>query len=133
MEEMKKIQLIIEKETGLELNSPIRDRQHVYARTIYFKLCRERTHKTLKQIGESINKNHATVIHALKNVCPMLLQYEPAFEKTYTKIKSDEDLEPIELRYEKLQSKYDVLYDLLKDQIDTLPNKAKKLISSEAK
>ncbi len=132
MEEMKKIQLIIEEETGLELNSPIRDRQHVYARTIYFKLCRERTHKTLKQIGESINKNHATVIHALKNVFPMLMQYEPTFEKTYSKIKSDEDLQPIELRYEKLQSKYDLLYDLLKDQIDTLPNKAKKLINSEA-
>ena len=56
MKEMKKIKLTIEKATGKKLTSPHRDRDHVYARTIYFKLCRERTHKTLKEIGESIGK-----------------------------------------------------------------------------
>lgn len=126
MKEMKKIQLTIEKETGKKLVSPHRDREHVYARTIYFKLCRERTHKTLKEIGESIGKNHATVLHALNNIFPMLMNYEPKFKVLYSKIANDSDLEPLELRFEKLQMKYDVL----KYQIDTLPNKIKKLIYS---
>jgi hypothetical protein len=124
--EMKKIQLTIEKETGKKLTASHRDREHVYARTIYFKLCRERTHKTLKEIGESINKNHATVLHALNNIFPMLMDYEPKFKLLYSKIANDTDLEPIEIRFEKLKMKYDVL----KYQIDTLPNKLKKELLS---
>ena len=126
VKEMKRIQLTIEKETGKKLNSPHRDRDHVYARTIYFKLCRERTHNTLKQIGDSINKNHATVLHALNNIFPMLLNYEPKFKVLYSKISTDKDLEPLEIQYEKLKLKYEVL----KYQIDTLPNKVKKHIYS---
>ena len=56
----------------------------------------------------------------------MLMDYEPKFKVLYSRIANDTDLEPIELRFEKLKMKYDVL----KYQIDTLPNKLKKLIYS---
>jgi len=51
-----------------KLNIKRKTRRAIYvtARTIYFKLSREFTTKSYDSIGDTLNKNHATVMHAMK-------------------------------------------------------------------
>jgi hypothetical protein len=43
-----------------------RRREIVYQRAVYYKLCMDYTCNSLSVIGESVDINHATVIHGLK-------------------------------------------------------------------
>lgn len=47
--------------------SPNRSRDIVDARMIYCAVARQEGGYTLKQIGESLNRDHATALHAIKN------------------------------------------------------------------
>ena len=48
------------------LDTKSRRTEYVYARCIYYKLCKEFTTASLHKIGNQVNRNHATVIHGLK-------------------------------------------------------------------
>lgn len=120
---MKTIQKLVEKETGLKLNAKTRGRDYVYARAIYFKLCRERTNKNLTEIGNTVGKDHTSVLHALKNVWPIVMAYDENFAMTYNSIAEDESILPCEERYKKLRERYiqlltkDKNFSLLKNDI----------------
>ena len=43
-----------------------RQRHNVYQRAVYYRLCRDLTPHALTDIGATINKGHASVIHGLK-------------------------------------------------------------------
>ena len=64
-EQIKK--LVIEN-TGIDIDNPVRKRAFVEARAIYYKLLREYTLLSLVEIGDYVKKNHATVIHGIKNL-----------------------------------------------------------------
>lgn len=54
-------------ETGIDVNKNSRKAIVVETRALYFKLLKEyNVTLTLEQIGETVNKNHATVIHSLR-------------------------------------------------------------------
>tara|TARA_R110002051_G_scaffold88619_4_gene156042 strand:+ start:1108 stop:1503 length:396 start_codon:yes stop_codon:yes gene_type:complete len=103
---MKTIRRVVEKTTGVKLKNANRTRESVYARAIYFKLCRERTSKTLEEIGASVNKDHCSVLHAVKNVWPTIMAYNPDFALIYNQIADDEELLPCEERYNNLKIEY---------------------------
>ncbi len=70
-----KIKELILTELGLDVNKESRKREIIEARSLYFYLLKRLYPKmSLAAIGESMNKNHATVIHALNNF-PMYEQY----------------------------------------------------------
>jgi hypothetical protein len=70
-----KIKELILKELGLDVNQESRKREIIEARSLYFYLLKKLYPKmSLASIGESMNKNHATVIHSLKNY-PVYEQY----------------------------------------------------------
>ena len=69
-----------------DISQVSRKRNIVYARWMYFKLCRKYTKKPLKDIAKSLNMNHATVLHGLRNF-DLLLHYEPQYVKIYEDIK----------------------------------------------
>ena len=72
-----------------KLSEPRRKRRNVYARAVYFKLSRELCPlESLERIGSSINKDHATVLHAINNVFPSLEAYEETFYNVYVQAKS---------------------------------------------
>ena len=52
------------------LKSKSRKRELVEARACYSVLCHE-SGMTLQAIGDTINKNHATIIHYFRNVVPL--------------------------------------------------------------
>ena len=64
--------------TGVDIRSRRRDHDHVLARAIYYNV----SYKILKlgtcqSIATAIGRNHATVVHALNNIVPMMEKYYP--------------------------------------------------------
>lgn len=49
-------------------NKKTREKEFVYARHLYGYFCRKYTIESLKNIGNFINKNHATIIHSNKTI-----------------------------------------------------------------
>jgi hypothetical protein len=63
-----KIIEIIKEELGLDVTQESRKREIIEARALYFYLLKRLFPKrTLQSIGDTLNKNHATIIHSLKN------------------------------------------------------------------
>jgi len=62
------IKEIVENYFELSISKNTRKRQYVEARAIYFKLCREFTQLSLEQIGKSVNRDHASVLHGVRSI-----------------------------------------------------------------
>ncbi len=60
------IKKAVENAFNTQIHIPSRERDIVYMRAIYYKLCKEFTFEPLHEIGKAVNKDHATVIHGLK-------------------------------------------------------------------
>ena len=71
-----KIKEIVEIETDSDLKLKSRQREIVYARSIYYKLCKTHTRATLSSIGKSVKKDHATVLHGLRLFDDVITKYE---------------------------------------------------------
>ena len=62
------IKQIVESYFEISISRNTRKRQYVEARAIYFKLCRIFTQLSLEQIGKSVNRDHASVLHGVKSI-----------------------------------------------------------------
>ena len=62
------IKEIVESDFEISISRTTRKRQYVEARAIYFKLCREFTQLSLEQIGKSVNRDHASVLHGCRSI-----------------------------------------------------------------
>jgi hypothetical protein len=62
------IKEIVESYFEISISRNTRKRQYVEARAIYFKLCREFTQLSLEQIGKSVNRDHASVLHGCRSI-----------------------------------------------------------------
>ena len=82
-----KIRLYIESCLNIDITKRTRKRNYVYARTIYFKLCREYTKLSLSDIGETMNMDHASVVHAIGNVFPVVILYDKYLCDLYNEYK----------------------------------------------
>jgi hypothetical protein len=81
--DLKHIMNFVQSNLDVDLSVKTRQREHVEARALYFKLCRDFTSKSFYDIGKSLNKNHATVIHAVNNVYPMAEMYNKRLKHLY--------------------------------------------------
>jgi hypothetical protein len=63
-----KIIELINQELAVDITQECRKREIIEARALYFYLLKRLYPKrTLQSIGDTLNKNHATIIHSLKN------------------------------------------------------------------
>jgi hypothetical protein len=62
------IKQIVESYFEISISRNTRKRQYVEARAIYFKLCRIFTQLSLEQIGKSVNRDHASVLHGIRSI-----------------------------------------------------------------
>ena len=62
------IKQIVENYFEISISRNTRKRQYVEARAIYYKLCRIFTQLSLEQIGKSVNRDHASVLHGVKSI-----------------------------------------------------------------
>ena len=116
------IKLDVSKELGLNLSKNTRNRSYVYGRAIYFKLCKEYSHATLFEIGKSVGREHASVIHGL-NVFDMIAMYNDSIINVYTKLRdhlvkeNEESLKKYneeiyyKIKYEKLLAEHEELLE----------------------
>lgn len=74
------IETIVTEVTGYNIQSKTRSRKVVEARAIYYYLCKKYTNYSLKDIGSTVGKDHATVIHGLKAINDWMELY-PDYKK----------------------------------------------------
>lgn len=100
----KQIRNYMETCLGIDLSFRTRKRSNVYARAVYFKLCKEYTRLSLTDIGASVNVDHATVIHGINNVFPIVMQYDGHLQDLYEdyKYSNNHDAESIFENYSRL-------------------------------
>ena len=63
---MDEIRQLVEKVFGVNIGNTSRKAEYVEARACYYVLCDKLTPLTRTAIADSLNKNHATILHALK-------------------------------------------------------------------
>ena len=104
---------VVEEYYELDLTLNTRQRTHVEARAIYFRLLRDKTKMSLEAIGKTVNRDHATVLYANRKLKDWI-QYDSKIKKEYEIIRNkfehalllsdtstEEDLSTIEGFYEK--------------------------------
>ena len=81
MEITQRLKEIIKQETNTDIDIRTRKRNTVELRSLYCNVLKElKPNKTLQAIGDTLELNHATVIHALKNY-KMYEEYNPELKK----------------------------------------------------
>ena len=98
---------IIALETGIDVDIVSRKRNFVEVRALYYKLLRDILGMTLHSIADTVNKDHATVLHSLNNF-DNWSSYSEDLRRHYTNVmhmiyhyeyNSMEDIELSKLRY----------------------------------
>jgi hypothetical protein len=86
----------IQEITGVDINEVTRKRETIEARAIYYKVLKQiDKKKSLKSIGASVGKDHATVLHSLKNY-DMFEQFNPTLKLFRKQILQRLNYKPIE-------------------------------------
>lgn len=71
---------VIKEITGVDINEVSRKREIIEARAVYYKILKQiDKKKSLKSIGASVGKDHATVLHSLNNY-DMFEQFNPTLK-----------------------------------------------------
>lgn len=52
----------------IEISEPTRMREYVIGRSIYYKILRTNTNMSFQEIAKSFGKNHATILHSIKQL-----------------------------------------------------------------
>ena len=130
MEITQRLKEIIKQETNTNIDIRTRNRQTVEMRSLYCNVLKQlKPNKTLQAIGDTLELNHATVIHALKNY-KMYEEYNPELKKfkqtilSYftmdeTELKELTDIEKAKHEIHKLTLENYNLKKELKEQIET--------------
>lgn len=80
----------VEEHLNIDIETPTRKRDYVYARALYFGLCRELLNMGLAQIGDTLGFDHATVLHHTRNTFKNLFLWkEMKYIEAYHKISRD--------------------------------------------
>ena len=71
--------------TQFDIRLKTRRREYVEARYIYYKIAKDTYHYSLSRIGEEVNRDHATVMHGLRNV-EGWLSSDKMFKEKYERV-----------------------------------------------
>lgn len=72
--ELNRIKSYVDKHSGYDISTRSRKAEVVLFRTLYFKLAIDTTSWSLQKIGKIVNRDHATVLHARKNLFDELMK-----------------------------------------------------------
>ena len=108
---LKEIINFVISQTGFDVRKNTRRREYVYARFLYFKLARDYTLASMREIAEIVQREHATVIHSINNVFPQACLFNPRIKtayETYLKFKltgklHDEDADSLKQEIDRLR------------------------------
>ena len=130
MEITERLKEIIRQETNTDIDIRTRKREVIELRSLYCNVLKElKPKKSLQAIGDTLELNHATVIHALKNY-KMYEEYNPELKKfratilSYftmdeTELKELNEIEKLKHQLMELKIENDSLKIQLKEQKET--------------
>ena len=84
------IKNLVESEFNLQLIRKTRRREYVEARAMYYMLLRDKGKMTVCAIAKTLDKNHATVLHALKGLHNWM-SYDTNIKSIYTNLEKKVD------------------------------------------
>jgi hypothetical protein len=117
-----KIKEIINERVNIDITANTRSRKHVYARAVYYKLCRELTKMKLHEIAATVNRNHASVLHGINNVFKIIKEYNDPMYEIYLDLTREQML-PLREKYQILSHKYKELSKyIIDDQYKNIYN-----------
>ena len=93
---MEDIRKLIEFTFGLDISSKSRELRYIEARAAYYTLCWQFTTATKSKIAKSLGKNHATIIHALREF-PEMCRINKTLKLRYNLLK--EELLKVDIDY----------------------------------
>jgi chromosomal replication initiation ATPase DnaA len=112
----------------IDINEPTRIEKYVEARMIYYWLCYYFTNMNLSRIAKTVNKNHATVLHGIKNF-PIFMETDKEFKEKflaiYETLKNDVQKKTEQMSLQELTFRYNQLLmenGKLKETIKNLQN-----------
>jgi hypothetical protein len=130
MEITQRLKDIIKQETNTDIEVRTRKREVIELRSLYCNVLKQlKPNKTLQAIGDTLELNHATVIHALKNY-KMYEEYNPELKKFRTtvlsyftidneqELKELSEIEKVKQQLYKLTFENDKLKKELQEQLD---------------
>jgi len=136
------IKNLVEKEFNLQLIRKTRRRRYVEARAVYYMLLRDKGRMSLQSISKTLGKNHATVIHSIKNFKDWML-YDTNLKSIYETIEKKTDFliemnpeafgrtktekEMYEVAYEDIKEKMIEQEDLHKNKCEEMESKYRAL------
>lgn len=112
---------------NLDLSSKTRDAKHFRARSVFYKLCFNLYYNpTYQAVGEAVNRDHATVIHSIRN-WDNNLKYDydmrKAYEALVNRYKNYGDMSFSDILIQINKKEEEV--EKLKNEVDFLKNKNK--------
>ena len=110
--------LNVEEVLGLDPRLNTRKREYVFARAVVYDILRKHLRMSLMDIAKVFNKNHATVLHSLKQL-PYIIKYDPDIQFSYNNIVNN--------WLENVENFDSILESDLKNRIKFLVNQNKKL------
>jgi len=116
---------IVQRHLNIDLNNPSRKFEFIFARSCYYYLCRKFAKSSYSKISNSLNKNHATVMHSLKEL-PYILKQRKDLNESFNLIIKEADNNYI---YENTKMTIDELvmeYNFVLLKTGELENKLKK-------
>jgi hypothetical protein len=78
---------LVESKFNVQLRRKARQHHYVVSRFIFYKLCRDFTFCSLSQIGEAVNRNHATVLHGLRQFDNFVFSNDKKYLDPYNELK----------------------------------------------
>tara|TARA_R100000951_G_scaffold106806_1_gene101626 strand:- start:805 stop:1368 length:564 start_codon:yes stop_codon:yes gene_type:complete len=113
----------IDQEAGIDIAIKSRKRSIVLYRVLYYKLALELTDESLQNIGEVLNRDHATVLHSrnknfeymmsLETYRNLYKKYMELYKLSVVDLAEDEDKEMTELRGQ-VKNQHEIIQDLEK-------------------
>lgn len=113
---------------GIDIDEPTRIQKYVEARMIYYWLCFYFTNMNLSRIAKTVNKNHATVLHGIKNFPDFMetdKEFKEKFLAIYETLKEDVQKKTEQMSLQELTFRYNQLLmenGKLKETIKNLQN-----------
>lgn len=86
METHERIKNLVQQVYKIDITRNIRTINYVQGRAIYYKLCLEYTPLNISAIAKTMGRNHATMLHSLKQF-DIYLRFIPKFKENYNFIK----------------------------------------------
>jgi hypothetical protein len=113
---------------GVDIKDRYRGVNYVEARNMYYHICYKVFNMTLSEVGKTIDRNHATILHGLRQF-EVWMEYDDVFKRKFLEFFSGRRYKIERKNFDKEELEYQL--DKAISKIQMLENKIEKLRSEK--